>query len=44
VSPLVLGSGKRLFRNGGDSRRLELVEATPTPKGNVILAYRPIRA
>jgi dihydrofolate reductase len=44
VSPIVLGSGKRLFRDLGDKRRWELVEAKPTPKGNLVLAYRPVRA
>lgn len=44
VSPLVLGSGKRLFRDPGGPRRWSLVEATPTPKGNVVLAYQPVRA
>jgi dihydrofolate reductase len=44
VSPLVLGSGKRLFRDPGGLRKLSLVEATPTPKGNVVLAYQPLRA
>jgi dihydrofolate reductase len=44
VSPIVLGSGKRLFRNPDQMRRLKLVESKTTPKGNVILAYEPIRS
>jgi dihydrofolate reductase len=41
VSPLVLGSGKRLFRDAEQIRRLALVSSTSTPKGNLVLAYRP---
>jgi dihydrofolate reductase len=41
ISPIVLGSGKRLFRDAEQVRRLELVRSTSTPKGNVIASYRP---
>lgn len=41
VSPIVLGSGKRLFRDADQLRRLELVRSTTTPKGNVMATYRP---
>jgi dihydrofolate reductase len=41
VSPLVLGSGKRLFRGAGEVRRLRLVECRPTTTGSVMLTYRP---
>jgi dihydrofolate reductase len=41
VSPLLLGSGKRLFRDAEAIRRLTLVSSTATPKGNLVLSYRP---
>ena len=44
VSPIVLGSGKRLFREPDGLRRMELVDAKSTPKGNVMVSYRPVRA
>jgi dihydrofolate reductase len=42
---LVLGpafgfAGRRLFPSSDDIRRLELLSATPTPTGSVMLAYR----
>jgi dihydrofolate reductase len=43
VSPIVLGSGKRLFRDADQMRNLELVRSSTTPKGNVLLTYRPVR-
>jgi dihydrofolate reductase len=39
VHPLVLGSGRRLFRDG-DKQGLALVESQTTTKGVVILNYR----
>ncbi len=41
VSPLILGSGKRLFRDADQVRRLTLVSSKSTPKGNLLLSYRP---
>ncbi len=41
ISPIVLGSGKRLFRGSDQLRRFELVRSTTTPKGNVIASYQP---
>lgn len=41
VSPLVLGSGKRLFRDAEQVKRLALVSSKSTPKGNLLLSYRP---
>jgi dihydrofolate reductase len=41
ISPLVIGSGKRLFRDSDQIRRLELIRSISTPKGNVIASYRP---
>ena len=41
VFPIVLGGGKRLFRDTGEVRRLELVDSEPTSTGGLILTYRP---
>jgi dihydrofolate reductase len=41
-SPLVLGSGKRLFGDPGEAKALRLVDWKPVgPDGVVILTYRP---
>lgn len=40
LHPLVLGRGKRLFREYTAPKRLRLVESTPTSTGVVMLAYR----
>jgi dihydrofolate reductase len=42
VHPIVLGKGKRLFRDDV-ARRLRLVEATPTSTGVLIARYEPDR-
>jgi dihydrofolate reductase len=39
IHPLVLGSGLRLFADGGAFGRLRLVESTPTTTGVVIAQY-----
>jgi dihydrofolate reductase len=41
VHPVVVGKGKRLFGDGDDLKRLELVDAKRTSSGTAILAYRP---
>jgi dihydrofolate reductase len=41
VYPIVLGSGKRLFRDSDQVRKLSLVDSKPTSTGGVILTYRP---
>jgi dihydrofolate reductase len=41
VHPIVLGSGKRLFEDGGEQEPLELVDATAFGSGVVSLVYRP---
>lgn len=41
VFPIVVGSGKRLFGDGGDTRPLSLVEARTLGSGIVLLTYRP---
>jgi dihydrofolate reductase len=43
VSPIVLGSGKRLFREADDIRRLRLVDSKPTSTGSLVLTYQPAR-
>jgi dihydrofolate reductase len=44
VDPLIIGSGKRLFGDDGDLRRLELVEAQPTTTGAVLATYTASRS
>jgi dihydrofolate reductase len=43
VHPIVLGSGKRLFRDADQVRKLELVDASPTSTGVLLTTYRPAR-
>jgi len=41
IHPLVLGSGRRLFPDGGAFATLRLVSAKPTPNGVVVATYEP---
>ena len=41
VCPVVLGHGKRLFRDGVPKTPLELVDSTPTKSGALMVTYRP---
>jgi dihydrofolate reductase len=41
VHPIVLGTGKRLFRDDTTLSRLELIDSSPTSKGVLLLRYRP---
>lgn len=41
MHPLVLGSGRRLFRDGGASAALQLVDSVTTSTGVIIGTYRP---
>jgi dihydrofolate reductase len=41
IHPVVLGSGKRLFREGARRRGLRLVEVAATTSGLATLTYRP---
>jgi dihydrofolate reductase len=41
IHPIVLGSGKRLFREGNPKTPLSLVDSTTTGTGALILSYRP---
>jgi len=43
IHPLVLGSGARLFRDGGRHAALELLDAKSTKTGVVIARYKPRR-
>ena len=40
IHPLIVGSGKRLFRDDDDRRPFELVDSKPTTKGVLISRYR----
>jgi dihydrofolate reductase len=42
--PIVLGNGKRLFRESEHAKKLELVDSKVTTTGGVLLTYRPVRA
>jgi dihydrofolate reductase len=44
IHPLVLGSGRRLFIDGGAYATLQLVDAKTTTTGVVIATYQPISA
>ena len=39
--PAVVGSGKRLFRDGSDTKALRLIETKTFGSGVVVLSYRP---
>ena len=41
IHPLVLGTGRRLFSDGGPSADLRLVGSKTTTTGVVIATYRP---
>ncbi|GAA5532019.1 dihydrofolate reductase family protein [Deinococcus aluminii] len=41
VHPVVVGRGKRLFREGGEVKRLNLADARTSRTGVAILTYRP---
>jgi dihydrofolate reductase len=41
IHPIVLGDGKRLFRDGGKRKRLRLVDSQITTTGVVIATYEP---
>ena len=42
VYPIILGTGKRLFKEGMDVMKLTLVETKTTDTGVVILTYHPV--
>ena len=41
IHPIVLGTGKKLFRNAEQVRKLELVDSTPSTTGVLLTTYRP---
>jgi dihydrofolate reductase len=43
IYPVVLGGGKRLFRDDEQLKRLELVDSKTTGTGGVMVTYRPAR-
>ncbi len=43
VHPVVAGSGKRLFKDGDDLKRLKLVDSKVTSSGCAILTYQPVK-
>jgi dihydrofolate reductase len=43
VHPVVAGSGKRLFADGGALKRMRLVDSTTTRTGVIIARYQPYR-
>jgi dihydrofolate reductase len=44
IHPLVLGSGRRLFPDGGPASTLRLVDSVPTTTGVIIATYQPVTA
>jgi dihydrofolate reductase len=44
IHPLVLGTGRRLFAEGGPSATLQLVDTKTTASGVVVATYRPAEA
>jgi dihydrofolate reductase len=44
IHPLVLGKGKRLFRDGTALSRFRLVDSKPTTTGVLLLTYEPDRS
>lgn len=43
INPIVLGSGKRLFKDEADLKQLQLVDSKVTGTGVVILTYQPAK-
>ena len=43
IHPLVLGTGRRLFREGSTYSTLQLVDSRTTPSGVVIATYQPAK-
>jgi len=41
--PVVVGSGKRLFREGGEQKALKLVETQTFSSGVIVLTYQPVK-
>ncbi len=43
IHPVIVGHGKRLFKDGGDLKKLKLVDSKVTGSGVVIVTYQPIK-
>jgi dihydrofolate reductase len=43
IHPIVMGTGKRLFREPGTSARLRLVDSKASSTGVLIATYLPVR-
>ncbi|MBI5304935.1 MAG: dihydrofolate reductase [Chloroflexi bacterium] len=43
VHPVVVGNGKRLFKDGGALKRLRLVDSKATRTGVMLLTYEPLK-
>ena len=43
IHPLVLGSGRRLFRDGSTFTKMRLVDTRPTTTGVLIATYQPVQ-
>jgi dihydrofolate reductase len=43
IFPVVVGKGKRFFKDGGNPTRLRLVGSKTTRTGVVIFTYQPAR-
>jgi dihydrofolate reductase len=43
IHPVLVGKGKHLFTDGGDLKKLQLVDSKVTSKGVAILTYRPAK-
>jgi len=41
IHPIIVGGGKRVFGDGGERRKLELVESKQLSQDAVVLTYRP---
>ncbi len=44
VFPVILGSGKRIFPDGGEKTTVSLVESKPLASGVIVLTYKPAGA
>jgi dihydrofolate reductase len=44
INPILLGGGKRLFREGSQRRPLRLVRSMTTSTGVIVATYEPIRS
>ncbi len=43
VHPIIMGSGKRFFKDGMDTTRLKLVKTKTFSLGVILLCYKPVR-